>query len=215
MTKQTEIEQSTDILPPSAICVFCGAREGNSPDYVKLAQKLGQDIAKRGHSLVYGGGGLGLMGAVARVAHENGAQVTGIIPHFLKDAEKLLADIDHVHVETMHERKIAMFEQADAFVVLPGGIGTLEEAIEVLSWLRLNLHLKPVVFLSDTGYWDSLLATLHHVVDEDFASTSMRDDILSAQSVEEAFEIMTQEILNPREREPLGLASADHIDDLV
>jgi len=216
MTKQTENKSETDILSPRTICVFCGARAGASPEYVKLAEKLGQDIAKNGHKLVYGGGGLGLMGAVARAAHNNGAHVLGIIPHFLKAAEKLLANIEHQYVETMHERKIAMFEEADAFIVLPGGIGTLEEAIEVLSWLRLNLHTKPVIFLSDTGYWDSLLSTLHHVVDEDFASVSMRDDILSANSVKEAFNIMEQEITNPRPREPLGLPPIDdNVDDFV
>ncbi len=215
MTNQTPKSNSPTALKPSTICVFCGARNGNAPHYIALATALGAEIAKRGHALVYGGGGLGLMGAVARSAHENGASVTGIIPHFLKEAEKMLDCVEHEYVESMHERKIAMFERADAFVVLPGGIGTLEEGIEVLSWLRLNLHLKPVIFLSDTGYWDALLATLHHVVDSDFASESMRDDILSATSIDQVFDIMAQEILNPREREPLGLSGDEDIEDCV
>ncbi len=215
MTKQTEnpdtLEKTFGDLPPSTICVFCGARPGNDPKHLNLAEKLGQDIAARGHSLVYGGGGLGLMGMVAKSAFDAGAHVTGIIPHFLKEAEKMLECVDHIYVNNMHERKIAMFEKADAFIVLPGGIGTLEEAIEVLSWLRLNLHLKPVIFLSDNGYWDSLIETLSHVVDEGFAGESMRDDILSANSIYEAFEIMAREILSPRDREPLMINNGDAI----
>jgi uncharacterized protein (TIGR00730 family) len=198
-------------LQAKSICVFCGARPGKAPQHLALAEKLGKEIAAQGHSLVYGGGGLGLMGTVAKSAFDAGAQVTGIIPHFLKEAEKMLECVDHIYVDNMHERKIEMFEKSDAFIVLPGGIGTLEEAIEVLSWLRLNLHLKPVIFLSDNGYWDSLIDTLTHVVDEGFAGESMRDDILSAHSVEEAFEIMTQEILSPRDREPLMMKEGDHI----
>jgi len=200
-----------DKLEAASICVFCGARPGNDTKHLALAEKLGEEIATRGHSLVYGGGGLGLMGTVAKSAFDAGAQVTGIIPHFLKEAEKMLECVDHIYVDNMHERKIEMFEKSDAFIVLPGGIGTLEEAIEVLSWLRLNLHLKPVIFLSDAGYWDSLIDTLNHVVDEGFAGESMRDDILSAHSVEEAFDIMTKEILTPREREPLMMKEGDHI----
>ena len=145
------------------------------------------------------------MGAVARSAHKGGAHVTGVMPNFLREAEKTVAGIEHEFVETMHERKISMFDRADAFIVLPGGIGTLEEAVEILSWLRLNLHVKPVIFLSDTGYWETLLATFHHVVDSGFAAKSTRDDLLSASSVEEAFAIAQSEIAQPRKREPLKL----------
>lgn len=180
-----------------------------------LATRLGMEIAQRGHKLVYGGGGLGLMGAVARAAHEGGAPVTGVMPNFLKEAEKTVSGVEHEFVETMHDRKISMFEQADAFLVLPGGIGTLEEAVEILSWLRLNLHVKPVIFLSDTGYWETLLATFHHVVEAGFASESTREDLLSASSVEEAFAIAEKEIRHPRTREPLKLRNKEDLKDRV
>lgn len=185
------------------LCVFCGAREGHHPRYMDLARQLGKEIARQGHSLVYGGGGLGLMGAVARTAHQEGAHVTGIIPHFLREAEKTLECVSHQYVETMHERKIAMFEQADAFIVLPGGIGTLEEAVEIFSWLRLNLHEKPLVYLSDNGYWETLLAAFNHVIDEGFASEQTREDLHSAETPEEAIELIQYEIENPREREAI------------
>lgn len=209
MIKQSEIP--ADLITPTALslCVFCGARPGHNPKHMALAVELGEAIGKGGHHLVYGGGGLGLMGAVANAAFQAGGKVTGIIPHFLKEAEKMLQCVDHIYVETMHERKLAMFEKADAFIVLPGGIGTLEEAVEVLSWLRLNLHTKPVLFLSDDGYWEKMLATFHHVVDEGFASEETRDDLLSAQSVEQTFDIIFHEIMNPREREPLQMDNGD------
>ena len=129
------------------ICVFCGSSPGLDPAHLELAGRLGEQIAKRGHSLVYGGGGLGLMGATARAARDGGAAVTGIIPHFLNAIERTIPGIEHEFVEDMHTRKMRMFDLADAFVVLPGGIGTLEEVIEVMSWQRLNLHDKPIVLL--------------------------------------------------------------------
>lgn len=209
MTKPTEITEIPTELKALSLCVFCGARTGHNPKHMELAVALGAAIAENGHSLVYGGGGLGLMGAVAKSAFDSGAQVTGIIPHFLKEAEKMLECVDHIYVENMHERKMAMFEKADAFIVLPGGIGTLEEAVEVLSWLRLNLHTKPIIFLSDAGYWEALLATFHHVVDNGFASEETREDLFSAKSVDEALQIITHEISHPREREPLQLDNGE------
>ena len=142
---------------PRNICVFCGSNSGSKPAHLKLAKSLGQQIAAKQYKLIYGGGGLGLMGGVARSAHENGADVVGIIPNFLCEAEKTFTEAKHIFVPDMHSRKLKMFEEADGFIVLPGGIGTLEEVIEILSWARLNLHHKPVVFLSNTGFWDSLI----------------------------------------------------------
>jgi len=208
MTNKTEKNDNVEKSTSLTLCVFCGASPGNDPAHMKLATQLGADIASRGHKLVYGGGGLGLMGAVARAAHNGGAPVTGVMPNFLKEAEKTVSGIEHEFVETMHERKISMFERADAFIVLPGGIGTLEEAVEILSWLRLNLHVKPVIFLSDTGYWETLLATFHHVVDSGFAGESTREDLLSASSVEAAFAVAMREITEPRHREPLKIDSS-------
>lgn len=211
MTNKTEKSESAQKTGAMTLCVFCGASPGKDPKHMALAKSLGAEIARGGHKLVYGGGGLGLMGAVARSAHQGGAHVTGVMPNFLKEAEKTVAGIEHEFVETMHERKISMFDRADAFIVLPGGIGTLEEAVEILSWLRLNLHVKPVIFLSDTGYWETLLATFHHVVDAGFASESTRDDLLSATSVKESFEIAKREIAQPRPREPLKLDDKEEL----
>lgn len=211
MTNKTEKTDSAEKLGALTFCVFCGASSGKDPRHMELATELGSQIAQRGHKLVYGGGGLGLMGAVARAAKKGGAHVTGVMPNFLKDAEKTVSGVEHEFVETMHERKISMFERADAFIVLPGGIGTLEEAVEILSWLRLNLHVKPVIFLSDAGYWETLLATFHHVVDSGFASETTRDDLLSAQSVEAAFTLAEREIAQPRLREPLKLDNKEEL----
>ena len=118
--------------------------------------------------LVYGGGGVGLMGACARAALEAGGRVLGVIPAFLRTPELALEDAELEVVASMHERKAAMFERADAFVILPGGVGTLEEAIELLSWARLNLHRKPVVFLDAGGYWRPLFALIDHTVAQGF-----------------------------------------------
>jgi len=132
------------------------------------------------------------MGAVARAAHENGANILGIIPEFLADIEKTFTEVPHEIVPDMHTRKSRMYEESDAFFVLPGGIGTLEEAIEVLSWQRLNLHNKPIIFLSDQGYWDGLLKCISQIINAGFAPVSLRDVILSASSVQDAYEVMTK-----------------------
>jgi uncharacterized protein (TIGR00730 family) len=170
-----------------------------------LATKTGTYIAEHGLRLVYGGGGLGLMGAVARAARDHGAEVLGVIPEVLREVEATLENINHVFVDDMHERKIRMYTESDAFIILPGGIGTLEEAVEVLSWQRLNLHDKPIIFLSDTGYWDLLLQEFDRIMDEGFASRDMANDILTASSVEDAFGALRERIENPIERKPLGL----------
>ena len=181
---------------------------------MKLAQRLGEEIAKRGLRLVYGGGGLGLMGAVARAAHGGGAEVFGVIPEVLKEAEALLPDIKHEIVDDMHARKILMYEEADAFIILPGGIGTLEEAIEVLSWQRLNLHEKPILFLSDTDYWKGLIDVLHHQIAEEFSPQSVARDVLEARTVDGAFAAIFDRLENPVEREPLILRKTS-VEDLA
>lgn len=191
-----------------SVAVFCGSSPGRAPEHLALATRLGQAIATRGLRLVYGGGGLGLMGAVARAAHENGANVLGIIPEVLCEVEALFPNIDHEIVPNMHTRKIRMYREADAFIILPGGIGTLEEAIEVLSWQRLNLHEKPILFLSDTGFWDALILEFHRLINEGFAGKEMAADILSASSVDAAFAAITDRLENPLERKPLMLRAA-------
>ena len=177
-----------------SICVFCGSSEGLNPAHMQLAARLGTKIATRGDRLVYGGRGIGLMGAAARAAHENGADVLGIIPEVLAKIEQTFTEVTHEVVADMHTRKRRMYEESSAFIVLPGGIGTLEEAVEMLSWQRLNLHNKPLVFLSDTGYWDGFLQGLSQIIEDGFAPESFRGVILSANSVQQAFDMTDRAI---------------------
>lgn len=191
-----------------SVAVFCGSSPGKNPAHIELARRLGESIAERGLRLVYGGGGLGLMGALARAAHGGGASVLGVIPEVLREAEALLPDIEHEIVEDMHARKIRMYDEADAFIILPGGIGTLEEAIEVLSWQRLNLHEKPILFLSDTSYWSPLIEAIHHQIAEGFSPDTVGRDVLQASTVDEAFEAINERLANPLERQPLILQNS-------
>lgn len=163
---------------PSSLCVFCGARFGADPGARDVAVRMGELLAREGITLVYGGGGVGLMGLVANAALKGGGQVVGIIPRFLLQREAGHPALTQtVVVETMHERKLQMFERSEAFVVLPGGIGTLEELFEVLSWRTLGLHTKPIVIVDQGGYWDSLAALLRSVVEGGFAERSHLDHV--------------------------------------
>lgn len=148
-----------------SVCVFCGSSEQADPALTQGAARLGRMIAERGWRLVYGGGGVGLMGAAARAAHAAGGRVVGVMPGFLRSRERLFDDVETVVVTSMHERKTLMYEASDAFIVAPGGVGTLEEAVEVLSWKRLDLHPKPVVFHSPNGFWDAFDALMRHSVE--------------------------------------------------
>jgi uncharacterized protein (TIGR00730 family) len=148
-----------------SVCVFCGSSDAADPAFLRAAAELGGDLATADLKLVYGGGGVGLMGACARAAHEAGGRVLGIIPDFLVGRERALESVEHVVVTNMHERKMMMFDRSDAFVVLPGGIGTLEEVVELLSWRRLDLHAKPVVFYNPDGFWRPLFDLFQHTVD--------------------------------------------------
>ncbi len=152
--------------PPSiqSVCVFCGSSDAAGPALLTDAADFGRALAREGRQLIYGGGGVGLMGACARAAHEAGGAVLGVIPEFLTSRERTLDVVETIVVRSMHERKQIMFERSDGFVVLPGGIGTLEEIIELLSWRRLDLHRKPVVFYSPGGFWDPLFHLLEHTV---------------------------------------------------
>ena len=158
--------------------MFCGARFGTDPGLREVAQQLGSLLAREGITLVYGGGGVGLMGLVANAALEDGGRVVGVIPRFLLQREAGHPALTHtVVVETMHERKLQMFERSDAFVVLPGGIGTLEELFEVLSWRTLGLHTKPIVIVDQGGYWQPLAALLRGVVEGGFAERTHLDHV--------------------------------------
>jgi len=152
------------MAPVRTVCVYCGSGFGRDPAFRAAAEVLGTAIAQAGMRLVYGGGDVGLMGAVARAALDAGGHVTGIIPDFLQAREHMLADIQEtVVVPDMHTRKRLMFERSDAFVTLPGGIGTLEELVEQLTWAQLGRHRKPVVLVSVAEFWAPLLALFEHM----------------------------------------------------
>lgn len=153
----------------SNVCVYCGSGPGSNQVYAEAARTLGRELAGAGIGLVYGGGGLGLMGEVARATLEAGGHVTGIIPEFLTLKEHMLRDVDTLLVtKDMHERKRLMFEKSDAFVALPGGIGTLEELVEQLTWSQLGQHNKPIVVANIAGFWNPFLDLLAHMRDDQF-----------------------------------------------
>lgn len=173
-------------IPPSSLCVFCGARFGTDPATRDTAVALGRLLAAQGITLVYGGGGVGLMGLVANAALDAGGRAIGIIPSFLLQRESgHPALTETVVVESMHERKLQMFERSDGFVVLPGGIGTLEEFFEVLSWRTLGLHSKPIVIIDQGGYWEPLAALLRGVVDGGFAERTHLDHVAFVSELKE------------------------------
>lgn len=152
-----------------SICVFCGSNPGASLAHREAAAKLGTAIAQAGIRLIYGGGGRGLMGVVARAAISSGGYVIGIIPEFLTQREEALQEVDELIVtENMHDRKRLMFLNSDAFVALPGGMGTLEELLEQLSWSQLGQHSKPIVLLNVEGFWEPLSNLIEHMREQRF-----------------------------------------------
>lgn len=180
------------ILPfdGKSVCLFCGSSEASDPAYTEAARAFGEQTAQAGWRLVYGGGGVGLMGASARAAHGAGGRVLGVMPGFLRSRERLFDEVETLVVPSMHERKTIMYDQSDAFVVAPGGVGTLEEVIEVLSWKRLDLHAKPVIFLNLNGFWEPLLAVMEHSIAERMTPESFRQAWVVRDTVEGAIEAM-------------------------
>ncbi len=173
-------------LPASigSVCVYCASSDAADPAYMEAAAAFGKALAREGLRLVYGGGNIGLMGACARAAHDAGGRVLGVMPEFLRQREILYGDVETIIVGSMHERKMIMFEQSDAFVALPGGIGTLEEVIEMMSWRRLEVHRKPIVFYSPQGFWEPLYALFQHTVDHNLTPPAFRDTWRSVDRVE-------------------------------
>ena len=146
------------------ICVYCGSNPGHDPRFVAAARRFGEILAKNRIGLVYGCGSTGLMGTVARAVRDHGGHIVGVIPEFLKAQERMFTDADEIIVTPdMHERKRIMFERADAFVALPGGVGTLEEVIEQLTWAQLGRHRKPILIANIAGFWDPLLVMFEHL----------------------------------------------------
>jgi uncharacterized protein (TIGR00730 family) len=160
----------------ASICVYCSSSNAIADAYPPIAERLGRELARRGHGLVYGGGAVGLMGVLARAAHEDGARVTGVIPSKLQDREGIAYDADELVVtDTMRERKKIMFRRADAFVVLPGGYGTLEEFMEVLTLKQLGYHDRPIALLNVDGFFDTLLSFFEELRAGRFAREPIAD----------------------------------------
>jgi hypothetical protein len=161
------------ILPVSSVCIYCGSANGVSDDFVTIAQDVATALAKQKKRIVYGGGHVGLMGVVADTALREGTEVVGIIPEHIRAKEVQHTGLTKLHVVSdMHTRKRMMVEHADAFVILPGGLGTLDEAFEILTWKKLGLHNKPIIIFNHRDFWDPLLKLIDHLIDTKFALTS-------------------------------------------
>lgn len=168
------------------VCVYCGSGPGTNPKFVESAVAFGKALAENNIGLVYGGGSVGLMGAVAKSAIDHGGKVIGIIPEFLTKRENALKDAQELIVtHDMHERKRLMFERSDAFVALPGGIGTLEELVEQLTWAQLGRHTKPILLANIDGFWDPLMVLLDHMRTTAFIRPNLSVDILKADRAED------------------------------
>ena len=174
-----------------AVCVYCGSNAGGRPVYAQAARALGTRIAREGASLVYGGGNVGLMGIAADAALAAGGEVIGVIPQQLVDWEVAHRGVTRLEVvDSMHARKMRMFELSDAFVALPGGFGTLDEMFEMLTWRQLGLGHKPCAFLDVAGFWQPLMAMLDTMVGERFLHADHRNDLWHGEDVEALFEWM-------------------------
>ena len=178
----------TDI---KSLCVFCGSRPGADPAHGEAAKALGRELARRGIRLVYGGGDIGLMSMTARAVLEAGGEVTGIIPKFIMDFEVGNPDLTElIVVESMHERKRTMFEMSDGFISLPGGLGTLDETIEILTWKQLQQHKKPVVLLDINDYWRPFHDLIQRVIDGGYGHHGIPDLYSVVETVDQAFEAL-------------------------
>ncbi len=175
-----------------SVTVYCGSAPGANPGYIDLARRLGKAIARRGWRTVYGGGNVGLMGAVASAARDAGGQVLGVMPHFLRELEGVLDGIENRYTDNMHQRKQALLDEADGLIVLPGGIGTLEEAVETLSWAKLSLHRKPMAFLSENQYWSPYFKLIDHMIQDAFLPESFRQLMADTTTPEAALDALQQ-----------------------
>jgi uncharacterized protein (TIGR00730 family) len=168
------------------VCVYCGSSPGNDPDLIRAATRFGEILADNGVGLVYGGGAGGLMGAIATAVLAHGGDIIGIIPEFLTERENMFKGAHELVItRDMHERKRLMFERSDAFVALPGGIGTLEEVVEQLTWAQLGRHRKPILIANLKGFWDSLIDLFGHMSRLGFVHSAAKLNYLVTDNVED------------------------------
>ncbi|MBB2961301.1 TIGR00730 family Rossman fold protein [Methylobacterium sp. R2-1] len=188
----------------TSVCVYCGSGFGGDPAFAEAACRLGASLARAGVKLVYGGGNVGLMGTVASATLDAGGYVTGIIPDFLKSRERMLDAVQEtIVVSDMHTRKRLMFDRADAFVALPGGIGTLEELVEQLTWAQLGQHRKPILLLSVNGFWDPLITLIDHMRAHGFIREGLDLNYLVGEDPDRVVETLS-EVLARSEPAPLA-----------
>jgi len=189
---QCQMTDMSDAQPNlQKVCVYCGSGAGQNPAFADAARALGQSLASAGIGLVYGGGDLGLMGIMARAALEHDGHVTGIMPNFLKTRERMLVEVHElVVVDDMHQRKHLMFEKSDAFVALPGGLGTLEEFVEQLTWTQLGRHQKPIVLVNVHGFWNPLLELFDRMMGHDFIRTGFELKMTVAESADHVLPVI-------------------------
>lgn len=181
-----------------SVCVYCGASDLAEPKYAEVARQVGEELARRQWTLVWGGGKTGLMGAVARGAKESGGRVVGVLPEFIRQWEVAYDKADEMMVvTTMHERKLLLQVRSDVFVILPGGIGTLDEIADTLDLRNLSQHDKPIILLNQDGYYDALLAFIDHSIATKFSKGEVRRKIMVASTVDEVFALL--EKLQPAE----------------
>ncbi len=196
-----KIEKSSKIRK---ICVYCGSGPGTDPAFVEGARAFGAILAKNGVGLVFGGGAVGMMGAIAKSVLDHGGTVTGIIPEFLVAREHAMRGADNLIVtRDMHERKRKMFEMADAFVAMPGGIGTLEEVVEQITWVQLGRHRKPILLANIKNFWEPLCALIDHMKHLKFIRDDLNFDLLVADKVEDILPMLQRaaESVPPEEKE--------------
>jgi uncharacterized protein (TIGR00730 family) len=196
-----KIEKSSKIRK---ICVYCGSGPGTDPAFIASARAFGAILAKNGVGLVFGGGAVGMMGAIAKSVLDHGGTVTGIIPEFLVAREHAMRGTDNLIVtRDMHERKRKMFEMADAFVAMPGGIGTLEEVVEQITWVQLGRHRKPILLANIKNFWEPLCALIDHMKSLEFIREDLSFDLLVADRVEDILPKLQRaaDSVSPEEKE--------------
>lgn len=205
-----KIEKSRKIRK---ICVYCGSGPGIDPAFIESARAFGAILAKNGVGLVFGGGSVGMMGAIAKSVLDHGGKVTGVIPEFLVAREHAMRGADNLIVtRDMHERKRKMFEMADAFVAMPGGIGTLEEVVEQMTWVQLGRHRKPILLANIKRFWEPLCALIDHMKNLEFIRADLNFDLLAADAVEDILPKLQKAAASvPREETEMPAIIADRL----
>jgi uncharacterized protein (TIGR00730 family) len=191
-------------VPEHRLCVYCGSSPGHDAAYMATARHLGSAMAAAGIGLVYGGGSTGLMGETARAVLSAGGHVTGIIPQFLVNKERMLEEAhDLVVTHSMHERKMTMFERSTGFVALPGGIGTLEELAEIMTWAQLKQHARPIILCNVNGFWNGLLDVFHHMRTQGFVRPEYEVTLDVADGPERVIELYHARLQRQRDVAPV------------